>query len=326
MRSTGAAPVTIRILSEPVDTMIEDVRQGLTSPAKWISPKYFYDQRGSELFEAITELPEYYPTRTEVGLLTRYVAEIMAQVAPTELIELGSGASLKARILIDALGRTEASDKRYAPIDISEAAVRDAAMALCEDYPWLRIDGFVGDFFEDLHKIERHGPRLVSFLGSTIGNFQEPDRAEFLGEVSSMLSREDRFLLGVDLVKPESVLVPAYADAQGVTADFNLNVLTVINRELDADFRVDSFRHVAVWDQDRSCIDMFVEATRDMTVSLGALELSIQLVEGERIHTEQSCKFQRVTIETFLGAAGLEIDRWYADAANWFALALVKHS
>jgi len=322
MRTGGAAPVTIKSLSDPVDTMAVDVIQGLSAQPKWLSPKYFYDDRGSELFEAITESPEYYPTRTELGILTKHAPSLMRSVQPAELIELGSGASLKARTLIDAMHGVGGS--RYVPIDISEGAVRAAALDLCEDYPWLRIDGFVGDFFEDLHKIDRHGTRLVSFLGSTIGNFQPTDRAEFLEEVATMLEPDDRFLLGVDLVKPVEILVPAYADAQGVTASFNLNVLNVINRELSANFDLDLFEHVATWNEESSCIDMFVEAQRAMRVELKALDMTVEIAAHERIHTEQSCKFTRETVEQFLSAAGLATDRWLTDDQEWFALAVVR--
>ena len=325
MRSEGSAPVSVRALSDPVDTMAQDVLAGLSATPKWLSPKYFYDERGSELFAAITELPEYYPTRTELGLLEEFSDEIMESVNPSDVIELGSGASLKARLLLDSLGRLPGAEaRRYVPKDISEAAVTEAVQDLCEDYPWLRIDGLVGDFFEDLHRIERHGPRLVSFLGSTIGNFEEADRAEFLAEVASMLAPGDRFLLGVDLVKPESVLLPAYDDAQGTTAEFNLNVLRAINRDLGSTFDEGGFVHVAEWDHQRSSIDMFLEAKRDMTVEIARLDLEISLTAGERIHTEQSAKFERSSVESFLEAEGLTIDRWFTDSQRWFALALIR--
>ena len=322
MRASGAAPVTIRSLSDPVDTMADDVAQGLSAPSKWLSPKYFYDDRGSELFEAITELPEYYPTRTELGILTKHAPSLMQSVLPAELIELGSGASLKARTLIDAMHGVGGT--RYVPIDISEGAVRAAALDLCEDYPWLRIDGFVGDFFEDLHKIDRHGTRLVSFLGSTIGNFQPDDRADFLDEVATMLEPDDRFLLGVDLVKPVEILVPAYSDAQGVTAEFNLNVLNVINRELGANFDLNLFEHVATWNQESSCVDMFLEAQQSMSVEVKTLDMTVEIAAHERIHTEQSCKFTQETVEEFLAAAGLTADEWLTDDREWFALAVVR--
>lgn len=324
MRATGAAPVTIRRLSPPHDWRAElaaDVRTGMTSSPKRIPSKYLYDERGSELFEEITRLPGYYLTRTETGILTDSASDIMQRSRPEELVELGAGSAEKTRLLLDAMLEHTAG-KCYVPMDISETALELAVRALCDDYPQLAIDGLIGDFGGDLERIPRRGPRLVTFLGSTIGNLVSQERISFFRKVTAMLEEGDRFLLGADLVKDIPTLMAAYDDPAGVTAAFTRNVLLVVNRELGADFPVDDFVHRPVWSQRQSCMEAWLEATRPMQVTIPALALAVDFDAGERIHTEVSCKFtfRRLTAE--LAAAGLTVEHWYTDLRRWFGVAL----
>jgi L-histidine N-alpha-methyltransferase len=328
MRSAGDAPVTVRHLSSPSNQgseLARDAAAGLTAPAKHLPSKWFYDSRGSQLFEDITRLPEYYLTRAETEILEMYAGAIIDAVAPEEIVELGSGYSVKTKLLIDAMQRA-GSGSRYVPIDISEDALWEAARHLCTYYPWLAIDGLVGDYFTDLTRVPRRGRRLVTFLGSTIGNYEEAERKDFLGALASMLEPGDALLLGLDLVKAEEFLIAAYDDAAGVTAEFNRNMLHVVNRELDANFVVDSFEYVAVWNENRACVEMGLRATRPMEVRLGKLNLEVSFDEGEHLHNEVSCKFTRRTAAEELEAAGMSLESWYTDRQHRFALALIRAS
>lgn len=328
MRSTTDAPVTVRRLSPPADHRAElavDVRAGMEESPRRIPSKYFYDARGSWLFEEITRLPEYYLTPIETEILTERASRILAVTNPDELIELGSGASEKTRLLLDAM--LEFSDgRRYVPIDISQAAVETAVKQLCEDYLTLAIDGLVGDYDDDLVHVPRRGSRLVTFLGSTIGNLRSPERVTFFRRVAEMLESGDHFLLGVDLVKDIPTMVAAYDDSAGITADFTQNVLTVINRELDADFDVESFAHRPVWNPDDSCMEAWLEATEDAHVTIGDLGIEIDIRAGERIHTEVSCKFTPEALEAELAEAGLTVIDWNTDSRGWYALPLIAPS
>ena len=301
--------------------LANDVLDGLTRPFKEIPPKHFYDARGSELFERICELPEYYPTRTERQILVRRAAEIVESTGAGELVELGSGAAAKARILLDAMGQA-ATLKRYIPIDVSERVVRDAAEQLVEDYDGLKVHGVVGDFERHLGRVpDADGaPRLVALLGGTIGNFPPGTRRGLLREIGALLGPEDRLLLGTDLVKDQAVLEAAYDDPQGVTAEFNRNVLHVINRELDADFVPDAFEHVAFFDRRHEWIEMRLRANRPCTVLISELGLRIEFAAGEELRTEISAKFTRDRIESDFKAAGLALERWYTDEQKLFAL------
>lgn len=328
MRSEGDAPVTVRNLSNPADYGVEfenDARAGLTAFPKHMPSKWFYDSRGSQLFEDITRLPEYYLTRAETEILQMHANDILTAVRPNEIVELGSGYSVKTKLLIDAMRRV-GSGSRYVPIDISEKAVQDAAQHLCTYYPWLAIDGLVGDYFIDLDKIPRRGRRLVTFLGSTIGNYEESERKDFLSAMAAMLDPGDALLLGLDLVKAEEFLLAAYDDAAGVTAEFNRNMLHVFNRKLGANFVVDDFDYVATWNEDRACVEMGLRATRPMTVTLSKLDLEISFAAGEHLHNEVSCKFTRHTATDELSASGLTLETWYTDRKHRFALALVRLS
>lgn len=298
-----------------------DARKGLTSTPKTLPPKYFYDARGSQLFEAITRLPEYYQTRTETAILADIAEQVIADVRPSEIVELGSGASRKTRLLLEAM-RAAGTGDHYVPFDVSEDALVDATLTLIGDYPWLRVGGVIGDFDHHLGRIPRGGRRLVAFLGSTIGNLHPDKHPPFLRDVAGLLDDGDAFLLGVDLVKDVSTLEAAYDDAQGVTAEFNRNVLAVLNRELRADFPLDAFAHVARYRADEGWIEMALRAERDLVVHLDALDLDVDFARGEELRTEISCKFTRQGVEAACSAAGLALHQWHTDPDGRFALAL----
>ena len=327
MNPSAAAHVGIVRLGAPSDLRRElarDARAGLTGKAKELPPKYFYDARGSELFERITLQPEYYPTRAELAILDAHADEIMELARAEELVEIGSGSSRKTRLLIEALGRH--GGRRYVPIDVSEAALYDAAQKLRVLYPWLEIEGAVGDFEHDLDGIARTGRRLVAFLGSTIGNLEVEARVPFLRSVRTMLEDGDHFLLGVDLVKDRRTLEAAYNDAQGVTAAFNLNVLDVVNRELDGDLPVEAFEHRAFYDDEEERIEMRLRARRAVHAHLGRIDLDVDFEPGEELRTEISCKFRREAVEETLRAAGLVPVRWFTDPERRFAVALAARA
>ena len=239
----------------PLSGMAADVRAGLTCPFKELSPRYFYDERGSELFERITALPEYYPTRCERAILEQRSAEIVAAAEPRTLIELGSGSAAKTRVLLDAMAEAGCLET-YCPVDISEEITRDTAARIAEEYDEVEVHGLVCDFELDLERMPVGGPRMIALLGGTIGNFAPQQRAGFLRRICNLLGPEDSFLLGTDLVKDRETLEAAYDDPQGVTAEFNKNVLEVINRELDADFDLDLFEHHAYWDPENLWVDI----------------------------------------------------------------------
>lgn len=303
-------------------TLRADVFAGLLATPKTLPPKWFYDARGSELFERITELPEYYPTRTERRILTDTAGEIASLTGARSLVELGSGSSEKTRLLLDALGHTGL--RQFVPVDVSATALRDSAEAIARDYPGLDVHGVVGDFTEHLDLVPGERPRLVAFLGGTIGNLVPSERAKFLSSVRSVLFEGEWLLLGTDLVKDPDVLVRAYDDSAGVTAEFNRNVLNVLNRELDADFDVPAFEHVALWDADAEWIEMRLRATRAMRVRLAALDLDIRFAQGEELRTEVSAKFTRAGVTRELSDAGFELARWCTDPAGRFAVSLAR--
>lgn len=298
-----------------------DVRCGLLGTPKRLPPKYFYDDRGSRLFEAICELPEYYLTRTEYALLAKVGAAVVATVRPAQLVELGSGASRKTRLLLDALV-VQQPGATYLPIDVSEAMLRRSAAALRAAYPALRIHAIAADYDLALPPLDPVTPRLVAFLGSTIGNFAPPEDVRFLKRIAGGLATGDHLLLGVDLVKSPERLHAAYNDAAGVTAEFNRNVLRVIGRELQADFDPARFDHVAMYDPERAQIDMYLRAREAHTVRLAALDLTVRFAAGEMIHTETSRKFTRATAAAMLAAAGFEMRDWLVSTDGAFALAL----
>jgi L-histidine N-alpha-methyltransferase len=306
-------------------SLANDVLDGLTRPFKELPPKHFYDARGSELFERICRLPEYYPTRTEREILTMHAAEIVAATGAGELVELGSGSAEKARILLDAMEEA-GTLRRYVPLDVSETVVREAATELVGEYDRLRVHGVIGDFERHLEMVPEHDgvPRLVALLGGTIGNFPPGTRRRLLRAIAGLLGPDDYLLLGTDLVKDPAVIEAAYDDDAGVTAEFNRNVLHVINRELGADFAPEDFEHVAFFDRRNEWIEMRLRALRPCTVRIADLDLVVDFDQGEEVRTEISAKFTRTRLERDYRAAGLELAGWYTDADELFALSLAR--
>ncbi|HWE89228.1 MAG TPA: L-histidine N(alpha)-methyltransferase [Pseudonocardiaceae bacterium] len=307
-------------------TLRADVLSGLRGRPKSLPPKWFYDATGSVLFERITELPEYYPTRAEREILTARAPAIAEITGAHTLVELGSGSSEKTRRLLTAL-RERPTDNRlreFVPLDVSESALRESAAAIAADYPGLRVHGVVGDFTEHLDLLPGDGPRLVAFLGGTIGNLLPAERAKFLSGVRDVLNPGEWLLLGTDLVKDPEVLVRAYDDSAGVTAEFNRNVLRVLNRELGADFDVDAFDHVALWDAEREWIEMRLRANRSMRVNLPDLDFAVDFSAGEDLRTEVSAKFRREGVVGELADAGFELAHWWTDRAGRFAVSLAR--
>ena len=303
--------------------MAADVRDGLTRTPKVLPPKYFYDGHGSDLFDQITRLPEYYPTRTEASILAARASDIAEASRARTLVELGSGTSEKTRLLLRAM-RDTGTLEHFVPFDVDPVVLEEASLAVAAEFPGLDVAPAVGDFEKHLGELPRRPDTVVAFLGSTIGNLDPGQRADFLREVRGLLAPDDHLLLGIDLVKPVERLVAAYDDAQGVTASFNKNVLTVINRSLDADFDLDAFVHVAVWDGEHERIEMRLESRRDQQVRVGALDLEVGFAAGEQMRTEISSKFRRESIGAELGAAGLEVDHWWTDEAGDFAVLLAR--
>jgi len=303
----------------------QDALLGLTSSTKWLPSKWFYDKYGSDLFEQITRLPEYYPTRAEALILTAHAGDIARRTGAHTLVELGSGSSEKTRLLLDALAAA-GTLRGYVPLDVSESALRDAVSVMHQDYPLLAIHGVVGDFTQHLDRIPGQAPRMVAFLGGTIGNLFPNERATFFRELRDTLAPGEWFLLGTDLVKDPAVLVPAYDDAAGVTAEFNRNVLAVLNRELGADFSVETYQHVAIWDPENEWIEMRLRCAAGARVNLSQLDLDIVLEPGEEIRTEISAKFRRAGIERELASAGFSQDCWWTDPQGLFALSLARAS
>jgi L-histidine N-alpha-methyltransferase len=298
-----------------------DVHDGLTQTPKSLPPKWFYDSVGSDLFDQITRLPEYYPTRTEAQILRARSAEIAAASGADTLVELGSGTSEKTRMLLDAL-RDSGHLSRFIPFDVDAGVLKAAGSAIEKEYPGIEIDAVCGDFEEHLGKIPRVGRRLVVFLGSTIGNLTPGPRAEFLAALSETLQAGDSLLLGTDLVKDAGRLVRAYDDSAGVTAQFNRNVLAVVNRELDADFDLAAFEHVAKWNAAEERIEMWLRAATAQRVHVKALDLTVDFAGGEEMLTEVSCKFRPEGVASELADAGLRCTHWWTDDSGDFGLSL----
>jgi len=305
--------------------MAHEVRLGLKADPKELAPKYFYDERGSQLFERITELPEYYPTRAERSILAERSAEIVAAAGePGTLVELGSGSAAKTRHLLGAM-RDAGCLSTYVPVDISAKITHETAEALVEEYPGLAVRGLVCDFEHDLERIPNGGGgRLVAFLGGTIGNLHPDARLEFLTGLAALLEPGDRFLLGTDLVKERSRLEAAYDDSAGVTAEFNKNVLLVLNRELGGDFDPARFEHVARYDAEAARMDIRLRSLTEQTVRLDGLDLTVRFAAGEEMRTEISAKFTRPRLEAIYREAGLRPAGWFTDAAGDYALSLAS--
>jgi L-histidine N-alpha-methyltransferase len=304
-------------------TLAFDALDGLTKPFKEIPPKHFYDTDGSRLFEQIMGLPEYYPTRAERAILTANAAELVEATGGAELVELGSGVPTKTLLLLDAM-RDAGTLDRYVPFDVSEVVLLESAKLLVERYPGIRVYGVVADFERHLDALPQpEGPRVIVFLGGTIGNFLPGTRRRFLRSLRRQLRPEDRILLGTDLVKDPAVLEAAYNDSAGVTAAFNRNVLAVMNRELGADFDLGSFEHVAFYDREQEWIEMRLRAVRPMDVHIAKLGLDVRFAAREEMRTEISAKFTRERLEADLRAAGLVLDQFLTDPDELFALSLI---
>lgn len=313
---------------EWITAFANDVHEGLASAPRSLPPKYFYDARGSELFDRITEQPEYYPTRTETAILGQHGVEIIDHSGASALVELGSGSSIKTELLlapmIERCEHSGGSGALYVPIDVSESAVRAAAVRLVDDYPGLRVHGVIGDFEKHLGGLPHADARLFAFLGGTIGNFTPEHMKFFMRRMRTLMHSTDRMLIGIDLVKPIGEVEAAYNDVAGVTAEFNKNILMAINQNLRGNFAPENFEHVAFFDKENSWIEMRLRATRDQQVRIGALDLDLSFDAGDEICTEISRKFSRRSFERELMSTGLAVDQWYSDADERFALVLVK--
>jgi L-histidine N-alpha-methyltransferase len=324
----GATPQQITIdvhlpPGGPLSGMAADVRAGLTKPFKELSPRYFYDERGSALFERITELSEYYPTRCERKILELHAPEICSAAAePATLIELGSGSATKTRLLLGAM-RDAGCLEAYAPVDISEQITRATAGAVAAEYG-ITVHGLVCDFERDLERIPLGGPRVIALLGGTIGNFEPAQRASFLARVANLLGDEDHFLLGTDLVKDRATLEAAYNDSAGVTAEFNKNVLAVLNKRLGCDFDLDAFEHVAFWDEENLWVDIRLRSLARQVINISALGMHVAFDRGEEMRTEISTKFARAGLAGIYAESGLEMTGWWTDPEGLYGLSLAR--
>jgi L-histidine Nalpha-methyltransferase len=316
---SSTTPYTVRRSRQQ---MLRDVRQGLTQAPKRLSPKYFYDERGSELFEQITNLPEYYLTRAERALLQRVIPEIIDTVRPRSLVELGAGSASKTRIILDTMMHRDLAES-YVPIDVSREFLETTAGVLREDYPRIVITPVVSDITEPFALPPLESPVLIAFLGSTIGNFSRDAAVALLSHVARLMRPDDAFLLGADLRKEPAVLNAAYNDAQGITAAFNLNILERLNRELGADFEVGRFRHQAYYSIEHCRIEMHLVALSPMTVTVPEIG-QLQFAEGETIRTEVSYKYDLDTLSGILADSGMRLEKWLPDSDDVFALALAR--
>ena len=317
--------IDVHLDADAAAKMARDVREGLCAYPKEVAPKYFYDERGSLLFEQITELPEYYPTRAEREILTTRSGEIhVAAGCPQTLIELGSGSAAKTRHLLSAM-RDCGNLDTYVPVDISEEITERIAAELVEEYPGINVHGMVCDFEQHLERVPHgSGTRMIAFLGGTIGNLYPRERHAFLERIRALLGPEDHLLLGTDLIKDRARLEAAYNDSAGVTAEFNKNVLAVLNNQLGARFDLDSFAHVARYDTEAERMDIRLRSLADQEVRLDGLDLEIHFAEGEEMRTEISTKFTRERIESSYADVGLELTDWWTDRDGMYALSLAR--
>lgn len=322
LSDTGSRRLAVHLTAaQRADQLAADVRHGLTATPKELPPKWFYDETGGQLFDEITRLPEYYPTRRERAILAEHAAEIAAFSRADTLVELGSGTSEKTQLLLAALRET-GTLRRFVPFDVDEAVLRQVAGTMATTHPELAVTALVGDFDHHLGQLPRAEARLVAFLGSTIGNMRPDERRAFLSRLRATASDGDVLLLGTDLVKSPDRLVAAYDDAAGVTAAFNANVLAVVNRELDGDFDPAGFAHLAVWDPDAEWIEMRLRSRRVQTARIATLDLTVRFDENEEMRTEISAKFRRDGIEKELGDAGWGMTHWWTDPDGDFAVSL----
>ena len=305
------------------NVIAREIREGLTASQKYIPCKYFYDARGSELFEEICRLPEYYPSRTEISILRDVAPELMQTVSHQDLVELGAGANLKMRILLSAVSESSRATLRYIPVDISQSAVVEESHALIGWYPELQVLGIIADFTSQLDVIPTERPLMLFFLGSTIGNMEQDEAISFLRRICATMKPDDRLLIGFDMVKAREIMEDAYNDLKGITAEFNRNILNVLNNELNADFDPSHFDHVAFFNEDHDRIEMHLRANRYISVKLKSIDLETEFKKGETIHTENSRKFTRESIEDLASRGGLSIQDWYSDPSEWFSLVLM---
>lgn len=314
----------VEVRNHIVDTyrgaLARDVSVGLTSSQKFIPSKYFYDARGSQLFEEICSLPEYYPTRTEMAILKSAAPEIMKSFDGGDVVELGSGTNDKIRLLLDSVAPSNLPSLRYIPVDVSETAMNAASEELANIYPGLKVIGIVADFTVHLEAVPADRTKLFILFGSTIGNFDEEMRMKFLRLVADTMNSGDRFIVGFDMIKSKETLESAYNDSRGVTSEFNKNVLNVLNRELNADFRQSHFDHVAFFNENKERVEMHLRAKRRMSVNIDDLNLKVRLEKGETIHTEICGKFSKKVIKDIAHETGLNIKRWFSDSKEWFSL------
>jgi L-histidine N-alpha-methyltransferase len=302
------------------ENIAADVRAGLAADPKSLPSKYLYDARGSELFDRICALPEYYQTRTEMGLIGDIAHDLAASLAECDLVELGSGSARKIGLLFEAMNARTLASVRYLPVDVCLAALANTCQELSNRFPELEIDGFGADFTQQLDVLPDGRPKVFFLFGSTIGNLDEKAADAFYAELVGTMRPGDRFLIGVDMVKPKAVVEAAYNDSHGVTAEFNRNVLRVVNRELDADFAPESFEHVAFYDSEREQVEMHLRAPRPLSARIEKLDLELLLERGETIQTEICRKFTREAYERRIEHAGFRVREWHSDAKNYFCL------
>ena len=317
--------IDVHLDAAGAEQMAREIHAGLSAEPKELAPKYFYDERGSQLFEQITALPEYYPTRAERAILAERSGEIVAAAGePTMLVELGSGSAAKTRHLLRAMDAAECL-QTYAPVDISEEITHETAEALVEEFPGLAIRGLVCDFEHHLERVPNGAEgRLIAFLGGTVGNLYPESRREFLTRIAALLGPDDHLLLGTDLVKDTARLEAAYDDSQGVTAEFNKNVLAVLNRELGADFDLDAFDHVARYDAEEARMDIRLRSRGAQSVRVEEIGLDVAFAAGEEMRTEISSKFTRERLEAIYAEAGLGMSGWFTDRDGDYALSLAR--
>ena len=305
----------------------QDVFTGLTAEQKFIPCKYFYDERGSSLYGQICKLPEYYLTRTELSILKEKSEAIMEPFENGDLVELGSGANWKIRKLIDAANDPQGANLRYVPVDVSESALVAASEDLLNKYAKLRVLGMVADFTRHMEVIPSDFSRLIIIFGSTIGNLKEAESQQFLQNVANSMKPEDRFLIGLDMVKPKNILEAAYNDSQGVTREFNKNILQTINRELHADFDPSVFEHLAFYNEEKEQVELHLQSKQRTSVEIMDLNLAVTFEEGETIHTEICRKFSEESAQKMFSEAGLTVEQWFTDPKGWFSLVeLVRRS
>lgn len=307
-----------------INNIRKEIIEGLFSTQKYISSKFFYDEKGSKLFEDITQLPEYYPTRTEKSILKRIAPNLMSNIKNIDIIELGSGDCSKINILFSSIEEKNLENINYIPVDVSQSAIHDSAQQLIEKYPELSISGLVADFTSQLELIPLNNERMFCFLGSTLGNFTEENATNFLINLSSIMEIGDTFLLGIDLVKPINTLHAAYNDSQGITANFNINILNVVNDIIESDFNTDDFEHKSFFNKEKSRIEMHLIAKKAISIQTPYSNSNIVISKGENIHTENSYKFSMEQIQSFGTITNLTVKNIYTDPNNWFALVLFQ--